>query len=209
MRMLKKLAVLTTAMMLACGITLSASAVDSPTKKDMSKVTATAATVKYTGAEQKPVITVKDGETVLVENKDYTVSYGAYVDSDVYTVTVTGIGLYTGTIDCEYVIDGTATAKQGKVTAKAATKTVKASAVKKAAKKVKITVKKAKANKGKVSYSVNEKTKASLLKYVKVSKKGVVTLKKGAKKGTYYVTVKKAGYKKYNPVTKVVKIRVK
>ena len=205
MRYIKKLAVLITAIMMICGMSLSASAAISPVKSPTrTDITAAAVNVNYTGADHKPVIVVKDGTTTLVEGTDYTVAYGTYVNSGDYTVTVTGIGLYSGTVDCKYTINGVDT---GKYYAKQ--KKVKASEVKKAAKKVKIVAKKNKNDEGAVTFEVSNKTKKALKKYVKVSKKGVVTLKKGAKKGTYKIIVKKAGYLKYNPVKKVIKIRVK
>ena len=53
----------------------------------------------YNGQAQEPVVTVKDGETTLVLNTDYTVSYSnntnaaqADASQDAPTVTITGIG---------------------------------------------------------------------------------------------------------------------
>ena len=59
-------------------------------------------TYTYTGAEIKPVVVIMDGETTLVEGIDYTVEYMNNVkvpakdSSDLPTVTVMGIGKYTG-----------------------------------------------------------------------------------------------------------------
>lgn len=53
----------------------------------------------YTGEGLEPAITVKDGETVLTEDVDYTVTYSNNVQGGgKATVTVTGIGNYSGTV---------------------------------------------------------------------------------------------------------------
>ena len=46
----------------------------------------------YTGGEIEPEITVKDGDTVLVEGEDYEVSFGENTDAGTVTVTITGTG---------------------------------------------------------------------------------------------------------------------
>ena len=52
----------------------------------------------YTGEGLEPAVTVKDGETVLTEGVDYTVAYSNNVQGgSKATVTVTGIGNYSGT----------------------------------------------------------------------------------------------------------------
>ena len=56
---------------------------------------------------------------------------------------------------------------------------------------------------GKVTYT------SSNSKYVTVSSKGVVTIKKGTPKGTYKITVKAAGNSSYGSATKTVTIKVK
>ena len=45
--------------------------------------------------------------------------------------------------------------------------------------------------------------------YISVNSKGKVTLKKGAKKGTYKVTVKYYGNRNYKAGTKTISIKVK
>ena len=53
--------------------------------------------VKYTGQEIKPLITVKNGDYILKENIDYTLSWDNNTDvTDKAKVTVKGIGDYTG-----------------------------------------------------------------------------------------------------------------
>ncbi len=85
--------------------------------------------------------------------------------------------------------------------------TIKVSASKKTVKNnakqtVKLTVKNAK---GAVTYSVKS---APSQKAVKVSKKGVVTIAKGAKAGKYVISVKAAGTKAFKAATKNVSIKV-
>lgn len=59
--------------------------------------------------------------------------------------------------------------------------------------------------KTKLSYKVTKGNK----KYITVSKKGEITLKKGCKKGTYKVTVSAEASQKYAKATKVITIKVK
>lgn len=61
--------------------------------------------------------------------------------------------------------------------------------------------------KGKLTYTLNKKAKAS--KKIKVSKAGKVTIKKGLKKGTYKITVKAAATKNYKAAKKTITIKVK
>ena len=209
MKSLKKVFVALMAVaVLATSVSGAALAAESPAKKDISKaaVTATNTTVKYNGKYQKPVIVIKDGNVELKEGIDYTVEGASYKHSGTYTVKIKGIGFYAGTeTSVKFIIKGTATKSQNKITAKAAKTSVKVKDLKKKSKKIKITVKKAKSFKGKVSYKV---VKGSS-KYISVSKKGYVTLKKGAKKGTYKVKVTVSGYGKYNPMSKTITIKVK
>lgn len=80
-----------------------------------------------------------------------------------------------------------------------AKKTFKASALKKRKEQFSITVKDAM---GKLSYKSSSKR-------VSISKKGVVTVKKGTKKGTYKVAVTSKASQLYTKTTKTVKIVVK
>lgn len=52
----------------------------------------------YTDSAVTPGVTVLDGETALVEGKDYTVSYSDNTNVGTATATVTGTGNYTGTV---------------------------------------------------------------------------------------------------------------
>lgn len=53
----------------------------------------------YTGSELTPAITVKDGSTTLTKDKDYTITYNNNTEPGQASVTVTGIGNYTGSVD--------------------------------------------------------------------------------------------------------------
>ena len=66
----------------------------------------------YTGEAIEPEITVKDEEIVLegvvmtlVEGTDYTVAYSDNVNGGTATVTITGIGNFTGTATAEFTIN--------------------------------------------------------------------------------------------------------
>lgn len=61
-------------------------------------------TYVYTGSAVKPAIEVKDGETSLSVNSDFTVSYSNNVNAGTATVTVSGTGNYTGTLSKEFTI---------------------------------------------------------------------------------------------------------
>jgi hypothetical protein len=50
----------------------------------------------YDGNAKTLSFSIKDGESVLVENEDYTVSYSDNINVGVATATVTGMGNYTG-----------------------------------------------------------------------------------------------------------------
>lgn len=107
-----------------------------------------------------------------------------------------------------------ASKKANTITVKAKTKSVKLKKLKKKNQTFKaLTVSKAK---GKVTYTIVKKgTSAKIYKYLKISKKGVITFKKWkkAKKGSYKIKVKitAAGNKTYKSktVNKVFKVKVK
>ena len=58
----------------------------------------------YTGSAIEPTIEVKDGETTLTLNTDYTVAYSNNVETGTATVTVTGTGNYSGTATANFTI---------------------------------------------------------------------------------------------------------
>ena len=69
-------------------------------------ITVTIPSQTWTGNELTPVITVKDGENVLTENTDYTVTApsGPIQDSGNYTYTITGMGNYAGSKEATFTI---------------------------------------------------------------------------------------------------------
>ena len=61
--------------------------------------------VTYNGSAQTPTVTVKDGTITLVSGTDYTVSYSNNINAGTATVTITGIGYYTGTKNANFTIN--------------------------------------------------------------------------------------------------------
>ena len=70
----------------------------------------------YTGEAIEPTVTVKDGETTLVLNTDYTVAYSNNVETGTATVTVTGTGNYSGTATANFTIVADKTALNTAIT---------------------------------------------------------------------------------------------
>ena len=64
------------------------------------------------------------------------------------------------------------------------------------------------ASTGKCKLSYKNTTIKRLKKYIRVSDTGVITLKKGAKKGVYKITISAAKTTKYKSAEKTIKIRV-
>ncbi len=176
--------------------------VPTPAKISVAKCTVTGLkTVTYKGKAIKLSVKVKNGSTVLKEKTDYTVSYKNNTNAGKATVTITGKGSYTGTLKKTFTIAKAAntmkvSAKALKVKVNAKKTTFKASKA--------FSVTKAK---GAVSYK-----QATKNKYIAVSKKGVVTVKKGLKKNkTYKINVKVSakGDKNYKAGSKSVTLKVK
>lgn len=85
-----------------------ASYVLTTTKKPVSSLTITlknGTSYTYTGNNITPAITVKDGETTLVRDVDYSVGYSNNLDVTTNAkITITGYGDYTGTTDKTFTI---------------------------------------------------------------------------------------------------------
>ena len=169
--------------------------------------------VTYTGKAITQKIAVKNGETALTADTDYTVKYKNNKNAGTATVTITGKGAYTGTITKTFKINKAA--NKMKVTASKKAQTVKFTAKVKKGKKYKtvklksvtvkaITVKNAV---GKVSYKLTSVPNTAK-KYVTISSKGVITVKKGVKKGKYTLKVKVTakGDKSYKKGSNTVKV---
>ena len=84
----------------------SATAQWSITAEDAStfNVTLSEETFVYDGTAKQPVVTVKDGETVLTEGTHYAVAYENNVNAGTAKVTVTGQGNYSGTKEATFTI---------------------------------------------------------------------------------------------------------
>ena len=73
--------------------------VDADNKKDISELTINDIKDQvYTGEGITPKVTIKDGNTELVENRDFTVSYSDNVNIGEAKVTIIGIGNYEGKV---------------------------------------------------------------------------------------------------------------
>ena len=67
----------------------------------------------YTGSALEPSVTVKDGDTVLVEGEDYEVTFEENTDAGTVTVTITGTGNYSGETEVTFeIVKATAPAIQ-------------------------------------------------------------------------------------------------
>ncbi|GAB6395328.1 MAG: Ig-like domain-containing protein [Bacteroidales bacterium] len=58
----------------------------------------------YTNDSVKPAVAVKDGNTELIAGTDYTVAYNKNINPGTATVTVTGVGNYTGSVSRNFAI---------------------------------------------------------------------------------------------------------
>ncbi len=164
----------------------------------------------YTGKEVKPSVTVYDvnGNEIAADN--YTVSYSNNKAAGTAEVTVKAVSdspKYAGQLSATFTISKAAN-KIKKYTP--ASKTYKASKIKKKAQSFKISA--TDLGKAAKTYKLASVTKKAK-KYIKVSSKGKVTIKKGLPKGKYTLKVKittaaTANYKK-TTVTKKITIRVK
>lgn len=160
----------------------------------------------YSGAVQKPAVTVKADGKVLPASA-YTVTCGNNRSAGTYTVRVNMKPInqkYVGTVTKSYTI---AKASQP-LTVTAAKKTVKAKKLKKKKQTVRpLTVK---AAQGTVTYKLIG-GKARAKKALKVDPKtGRITVKKKTKKGTYTIRVKvsAAGNRNFAPGQKTVTVKV-
>ena len=139
----------------------------------------------YNAKVQKPTVTLSDG-AVLKEGVDYTLKWSSTSPKNVgtYTITVTGIGNYNGTVKETFNINKAA----NPLAIKAKTVKLKFSAVKKKAQTLAVSkvITFSKKGQGTLSYA-----KVSGNKKITINKKtGKVTVAKGLKKGTYSVKVK-------------------
>ncbi|MGN1125833.1 MAG: hypothetical protein ACI4RI_00180 [Ruminococcus sp.] len=207
MRMKRLFAVMMAAIMMMTCVTV-ASAANSPSKPAASFKTASVVmpsfvyNAKTQRVNGKVTVKVKTsyGYITLKEGVHYKLVYkpGKYVRS--YKVSIVGIGAYAGTsVSKTYKI----TKASNKVTVGNYKKSYKASSLKKKATTFKLKIK------GVGVRTCKASVPSSLKKYIKVGPKGKVTLKKGAKKGTYKIVVKCAGTYNYKSASKTITIKVK
>lgn len=83
----------------------------SPERKNLSGCIITISQTSYTydGKPKMPLVTVKDGNTTLVKDIDYTITYSNNINAGTAIATITGKGNYTGTATKEFTITETAT----------------------------------------------------------------------------------------------------
>ena len=96
-------------------VTVSAKFKKMMTNKDITEVAIDP--IIFTGSEITPKPVVKDGDNTLKEGVDYTLSYSSNTDAGTATVTITGIGDYSGTVTVTFDIekaDATMTAPTAK-----------------------------------------------------------------------------------------------
>ena len=195
MKTMKKVAAVLLAVMLMAPAAVNAAA-PSATKATIAGQKAAVSTV-YTGKAQLPATVTINGKTLIAGQDFVYVNAAAKTDAGTYTVSIKGIGAFEGTATVTYTVNKAAAAT--KTTKVAAKKAYKASSLKKKVKKFSVKVAGA-------TYTVKGK-KAK--KYIKVSKKGKVTVKKGIKKGTYKIVIKVKATKNTKAGKKVVKIVIK
>ena len=158
---------------------------------------------QYTGQDEVLKITVNGKE--LVEGTDFVIVGEQPTALGSHTLQIKGTGLYEGDATITYTITkaNKPVFKLNRKVEKKLAKGFKAKSLKKKSKKVKLKLK----SDGKiVAYTVKGK-KAQ--KWVKVSKKGVVTLMKGIKKGTYKIRVQIKGTDNFKKGFRTIKIVVK
>ncbi len=197
MGFMKRVATLVMAGVLAAS-TLSVAAASSPTKTQIKS--ATNVTVTYKKSAQKPSPVVKDANgNVLKEGTDYVVTGESQKEVGTYKYTVEGIGKYSGTKTITFTI-------------KRASRNLKVTPSKKTVKNTKKRTVQLKSTYERYTaplhYKVTKAPKGGK-KYISISKKGKVTIKKGAKKGTYKIKVYVVKSGCYNAASKTVTIKVK
>ena len=86
--------------------TKSVNFVISNTTKDFTKCNINLVTdsVEYNGSYQQPGVIVKDGTKTLVNNSDYSLSYNDCVKAGTARVTITGRGIYKGSVTKNFTI---------------------------------------------------------------------------------------------------------
>ena len=79
--------------------------VDGRTGIAVCKVTLSTTSYIYDGTAKTPVVTVKNGTTILTNGTDYTAVYTNNTNAGTATVTVSGKGRYAGTVTVTFTIN--------------------------------------------------------------------------------------------------------
>lgn len=153
------------------------------------RVTLSVKTYTYNGKQHKPIISVWGGTKYLTNNRDYTVSYRNNKNVGTASLTVTGIGKYTGKIVKTFTIVPKGTSISGRP----------------ATQKTSLTVKWKKQQKAMDGYEVwcstsKNFTKSTTIKKTAKKSASKLTVKKLKKRTGYYVkvrTYKKVKGKRY------------
>lgn len=155
----------------------------------------------YTGKPIEPAVKVETDSRALQRGREYSVAYESNVDAGTARATVRGVNGYTGEATFEFTIGKAANAVKTRANVN---KKYKASALKKKA--ATIGLPKATSKFGEVKWSVSAKDKKKVLSF----KGGKVKVKKGAKKGTYTLTLEAgaAGTANYAAASKEVTFKV-
>ena len=159
-----------------------------PWKLQYAEVSIMEDSIVYTGELVKPQITVTLAGKLLVSDTDFRVSYKNNANAGTATITITGIGDYTGTVSRTFIIARAAQSLSAKISADSVA----------VGKTIIMTASGAKET-SEYSYT------SSNTKVATVSTKGVVT---GKSAGTVTITVKTPQTKNYNAASKTVKITV-
>lgn len=184
------------ALVMIMPLTAHAAGTKSVGKNNITRAEISVRKVVYNGKKQEAKVVVTMGKTTLKEGKHYIVTGTRKAKkAGTYTLTVKGIGKYSGKTKVTYKIEK---AKQSIKVNKV--KNYKASSLKKKAQVFRLGTQVK--DKAKVTYTSSTKS-------VRVDKNGKVKLKKGLKKGTYKIFVKTKATKNYKAATKVIKIKVK
>jgi methionine-rich copper-binding protein CopC len=134
----------------------------------------------YTGRELTPVF-VKDGDTILTEGVDYTISYTDNVNAGKGRFTITGIGKYKGTKTGSFTIRKATNS----ILVSVQTVTVSYSKLKKQTQGATIKASVSGEN-AKASFKLLSVPKAAK-KYISLTTAGKIKIKKGISKGSYTV----------------------
>lgn len=139
----------------------------------------------YDGTAKTPTVTVKNDTATLAKDTDYTVEYSNNINAGTSTITVTGIGNYTGTLTKTFTINKASQILNATIDSN----TVDVGGTSK------ITA----SGQGTISYSSSNNDVAT------VSSLGVVT---GISAGTATITVTAAGNSNYNSASKTISVAV-